>query len=369
MRPMQQKVKCWEFFKCRQEKCPAHQSRELKCWLVSGTRCRNEIQGGFIEKAEMCLECEPFKNNLDKHSMEETLRTFSQQFREFRHLVEQRDRQLEQISMEMALGLSEVFVALERIAAGDPDVRVPTPSELDIIARLKQLVNLTAEELGKIMACTHEFAITLAEHFDVLKRAMQGDLEARVTGTSNIELLALLKDLTNAMIASVSREITERKQKENTLRRRENKLSLQAHELGDLNRALRVLLKRREEDRVELEEKVFLNIHELILPYVERLKTTSIDLRALSYLSLIESRLKDIVAPFARGIAVEYTSLTPTEIEVAQLVRHGRTTKEIATLMSLSPRTIETHRKNIRAKMALKNKKTPLRTHLMSLGV
>jgi hypothetical protein len=55
------KVKCWEFFECKEEECPVYTSKEEMCWLISGTHCRNQIQGKFLEKMEMCLECEPFK--------------------------------------------------------------------------------------------------------------------------------------------------------------------------------------------------------------------------------------------------------------------------------------------------------------------
>jgi hypothetical protein len=69
---MGKNIKCWEFFECNEKECPVHKTQELKCWLVSGTHCRQEIQGRFLEKMEMCLECEPFRQNIDVQSMEET---------------------------------------------------------------------------------------------------------------------------------------------------------------------------------------------------------------------------------------------------------------------------------------------------------
>jgi hypothetical protein len=46
------KVKCWEVFQCNEKGCPAYKSRNLKCWLFSGTHCRDAIQGQFIDKME-----------------------------------------------------------------------------------------------------------------------------------------------------------------------------------------------------------------------------------------------------------------------------------------------------------------------------
>jgi len=212
------KIECWEVFECNDESCPVYQLKELKCWLISGTHCRNEIQGKFLEKMEMCLECEPFKENIDLDSLEPTLRVVNRQFTEFREMVEERDRELEGISMELALGLSEVFVALKEISSGNPEVRIPETSKLELISKLKHMVNLTAKNLAEIVDLSHEFAIGLAEHFNVLLGVSTGDLTARVSGASEVELLESLKQVTNQMIESVSSEITERKQAEEALR-------------------------------------------------------------------------------------------------------------------------------------------------------
>ncbi|MEW6326132.1 MAG: response regulator [Thermodesulfobacteriota bacterium] len=214
---MDNKVKCWEFFACNEEACPVYESRVVKCWLISGTHCHNKIQGKFLEKMEMCLECEILKANIDADLMKETLRIANKQFTEFKRVIKKRDRELEHISTELALGLSEVFEALKEISSGNPDVTITETSELELIAKLKQMVNQTAKDLGEIVNLSHEFAIGLAEHFDVLHRVSKGDLAARVSGISQVDLLESLGKVTNQMIESVSREITERKQAEEAL--------------------------------------------------------------------------------------------------------------------------------------------------------
>jgi len=86
-----------------------------------------------------------------------------------------------------------------------------------------------------------------------------------------------------------------------------------------------------------------------------------------AFLSIIESNLNEIISPFIREISLKYLKLTPTEIQIANLVRHGSTTKDIAEILNVSPRTVETHRKNIRRKIGLEGKKANLRSHLLSL--
>jgi CheY-like chemotaxis protein len=60
-----QKTKCWEFCSCREKDCPAYHATDLNCWLFSSTHCHNQIQGKFIEKIEICLECQVFNANVD----------------------------------------------------------------------------------------------------------------------------------------------------------------------------------------------------------------------------------------------------------------------------------------------------------------
>jgi DNA-binding NarL/FixJ family response regulator len=57
-------------------------------------------------------------------------------------------------------------------------------------------------------------------------------------------------------------------------------------------------------------------------------------------------RLKNAATPAA-------AELTPREREVVQLIAEGHSTKEVADILALSPKTVETHRGNIMAKLGL----------------
>ncbi len=152
--------------------------------------------------------------NLDTPSMRDTCEVFGAQLKEYKQIVEDRDRELENISIELAVGLSEVFEALKSISSGDPLVRIPEVSNIELINKLKHLVNVTAQNIEEIVDLSHEFAIGLAEHFDVLHKVSKGDINTRISDNPQEELLKALGKVTNQMIESVSREITERKKAE-----------------------------------------------------------------------------------------------------------------------------------------------------------
>ena len=160
--------------------------------------------------------------------------------------------------------------------------------------------------------------------------------------------------------------ITKRKKAQRASKKKQQELEAKSRELEEVNAALRVLLKRREEDKIELEEKVLSNVKVTIEPYIEKLQQSKLKKRQKAYLEIIQTNLKDIISPFARKFSSIYYRLTPQEIQIANLVKQGKTNKEIASIMSLSLKTIEFHRTNIRKKLGLKTRKANLRTYLMS---
>jgi len=161
-------------------------------------------------------------------------------------------------------------------------------------------------------------------------------------------------------------EIEERKQTELVLIDRREELENKTHELGEVNTALSVLLKRREQDKTDLEEKVLANVKEFVFPYVEKLNNCRLSDRQMVYLNIINSNLEEIIAPFLHKLSSKYSDLTPREIQVAGLVKDGKTTKEIAELLNSSKDAIDFHRNNLRKKLGLRNTKTNLRSFLLT---
>jgi DNA-binding NarL/FixJ family response regulator len=144
-------------------------------------------------------------------------------------------------------------------------------------------------------------------------------------------------------------------------------LQQKSDKLMEMNTALEVILKKREMDKKDLEEKVMLNIRDRITPFLDKLKRANLPDKQLSYLQIIESNLKELVSSFSKSISSVYLNLTPTEIQVANLIRQGKLTKDISTILHVSEKTVETHRKNIRRKLGITNRSENLRTLLMAL--
>jgi PAS domain S-box-containing protein len=162
-------------------------------------------------------------------------------------------------------------------------------------------------------------------------------------------------------------DITKRNQLIKSLKDREAELKIKAQNLKEVNTALKSLLKKRDSDRMEMEEKVLFNVKEMITPYIKKLRESEMDEKQGIYLTILESNVKDIISPFSPKLTSRHFKLTKSELQIAKLVRMGITSKEIAELMGLSRRTIESHRDRIRKKIGLDSRRRNLRTFLMSI--
>lgn len=157
----------------------------------------------------------------------------------------------------------------------------------------------------------------------------------------------------------VSRDVTRRKHVEEELKR-------SAENLEDANRALRVLMNQRDKDQKDLEGKLQSNINDLVIPYLKKLSKGNLDARNKKYINVLEKNLEKVLSPFMTNVRSFHKNLTPKEIQIVDLIKQGKDTKEIADMLNASISTITTHRNNIRKKLNLLNSKINLRSHLLS---
>jgi len=184
-------------------------------------------------------------------------------------------------------------------------------------------------------------------------------------------------------VLGISRDITRRKRLEEELKRNRDQFEeiveektrelqaskeeteIKARELEEANIALKVLLRQRDKDTKDLEEHFVSNVRRLILPYFEKMKDSLLDAQLKSYLSIVETNLNEIVSPFLHTLT--QFNLTPKETQIASLIKDGKTTKEIAKVMCVSPKSVDVYRNKIRQKLNLSKRKANLQIYLQSV--
>ncbi len=162
-------------------------------------------------------------------------------------------------------------------------------------------------------------------------------------------------------------EITALKLTEEALKKSQTEILEQKQSLEEANIALKVLIKQREVDKRELEKKVLSNVKDLVFPYVDKLKNARLRPKDKTLVEIIDAHLNDIISPLLQSLANAKIILTPQEMQVAGLVKDGKTSKEIASILNVSETTVNFHRKNLRAKFGLTNSRTNLRSYLLSI--
>ncbi len=174
-------------------------------------------------------------------------------------------------------------------------------------------------------------------------------------------------------------EISDRKEKEHARQRyreelesrvkaRTAELESQTSRLAEMNAALKVLLHQRDEDRDELEQCVLVNVRHRLAPTLARLQAVCTADAAQDVFVEVRQGLDELTKPFCRRLSVASQNLTPAEIQVADLIRQGLTTKEIAARLGVGAATIDSHRYHIRRKLKLDGRNSNLRAYLLSLA-
>jgi len=168
--------------------------------------------------------------------------------------------------------------------------------------------------------------------------------------------LVPLKDVAGEVHAllGVARDVTESRER--------------AQRLEEANVALKVLLRHREEDRRELEEQFLANFRKLIMPSLEKLRKTGLAPRQAAYVDVVEMNVRKVFSASGAAAGLAQASLTPIEMRIVEFIKEDKTTKEIGSLLNLSPRTVEYYRDRIRKKLGLKSKNVNLRSYLYSLS-
>jgi len=163
-------------------------------------------------------------------------------------------------------------------------------------------------------------------------------------------------------------DITDRKRAEQALKESHEKLEQRVKErassLEDLNIALKVLLKNKDEDRVEVEKEIILNMKNIVKPTITKLNNSSLNGTQQKLVDQLTQKINDVLLPVSGQMEFKDYNFTLSETQIAKLIQTGKRSKEICELLNVSIRTVETHRMNIRKKMGISNKDINLSSYL-----
>jgi len=104
---------------------------------------------------------------------------------------------------EYGIDLSKVLHCccdvLEKIAQGDTSQKIDIKVERNSVQRLIDSINKVSKEVSAMIDLTHELAIGICEHFDVLRRLHEGDFSATASEDSSVEVIRMLGQLINKL--------------------------------------------------------------------------------------------------------------------------------------------------------------------------
>jgi DNA-binding NarL/FixJ family response regulator len=156
-----------------------------------------------------------------------------------------------------------------------------------------------------------------------------------------------IKDLNGNLVGILEyvRDITVQYQLEEDL----NRIMEQYQSLEKRNSAISQLLAQRKLEREQLEETISQNFEKFIKPSLNYLKSKSDE----SEVALVETLIEEIVYPISKKRSSVLEALSTREKQIALLIKEGQTSAEIARALTLSQKTIDFHRANIRKKLGL----------------
>lgn len=199
------------------------------------------------------------------------------------------------------------------------------------------------------------------------------ELEVPVKGAGRTALLAIAPcELRGEPVYFVvATDVTQMQEMSEVILRDEARLREQAEALSERNTALSVLLDQRQQERLDLEREVAANVQRFLLPVIDRLREAIGSRPEQVHVETLWRTVCDILRPVASKLDAAVGTgapLTRRELEVLNLVRAGRTTKEIATALYLSQTTVAAHRRSIRRKLGLSRSGTHLNTFLATVA-
>ncbi len=133
------------------------------------------------------------------------------------------------------------------------------------------------------------------------------------------------------------------------------------------NEMLRSLLEEKKEE--ERRRKVFFEkqLKECILPTLKELEALAKNTPEARYFSFLSFWLANLYSGSYPESRQKLSLLTPRELEIALLIKEGRSSKEISEILSISKKAVQFHRQNLRKKLGIAGSQINLVTYLRNI--
>lgn len=178
-------------------------------------------------------------------------------------------------------------------------------------------------------------------------------------------LSAELIDIGNrSCILAVTRDVTQQKEQDEKLRELSDTLRREQVDFVRKNVALNEVLQHIEQEKQVYRHEIASNVDNLLRPMLRRLREQGrLDRREVD---LLQRGLDEVTGRDIDQYKNNVSKLTPRELDILEMIRAGRSSKQIADALDLSSQTVHKHRQSIRRKLQIDHREINLATFLRS---
>ncbi len=220
------------------------------------------------------------------------------------------------------------------------------------------------DDLEKDVQYARDLEKGLIDHYQMDKRYIRKNGEPIWIKLS----LRLIRDTSGAPLfyLPMMEDIDDRKKQEEEIQKKQSELQAHAAKLEEMNSALNVLIEHRYHEKQKREDEIIAGFKKLIFPYFDvSIKNKSREEISLVF-DILNRNIKEVLFKGNESTVLMFKTFTPQEVQVADLIKQNKSTKEIANTLQTSVRAIYFHRENIRKKLSLTKDKTNLKTFLQT---
>ncbi|MEG6552665.1 LuxR C-terminal-related transcriptional regulator, partial [Desulfocurvibacter africanus] len=170
------------------------------------------------------------------------------------------------------------------------------------------------------------------------------------------------------VLNDITAHVRQRDRLEQVVAERTEALRAEKTQLQEMNITLRHVMSSVEKERESDRHAIAHIVETVLLPALERVRRESAAEVRKGYLDILGDQLVKLAPGVGPDGDARLLKLTPMEMKICRFIRAGSSSKDIAEAMNLSSGTIQTHRKNIRKKLALQGQDINLYTYLQSLA-